>query len=79
MEWTGIEFTYTDNYYLDLNIQAESSVRFTIQNEAGDVVYEATGADVSLENIKLKLDAGIYSVKFSDFSGGELNVYLNID
>lgn len=79
LEWTGIEFAYTDNYYLDLDIQAESPVRFTIQNEAGDVVYEAVGADVSLENIKLKLLAGEYSVKFSDFSGGELNVYLNID
>lgn len=78
LEWHTIDIAYSDNYYVDLNITADSPVRFSIRNESGETVYTVKDSCVAEENIKIKLEEGTYSILFSDFAGGSLNVSLDI-
>lgn len=77
--WHTLDFAYSDNYYIDLGIAADAPVRFTIRNESGETVYTVQGSTVAEENVKLNLKAGTYTMLFSDFAGGSLNVSLDID
>lgn len=79
VEWHTIEIAYSDNYYIDLDITSDSPVCFTIRNESGEIVYTVKGSAVAEENIKLNLKEGTYTMLFSDFAGGSLNVSLDID
>lgn len=79
LEWHTIEIAYSDNYYIDLDITSDSPVSFCIRNESGETVYTVKGSSVAEENIKIKLEEGTYTILFSDFAGGSLNVSLDID
>jgi hypothetical protein len=79
LEWHTLDFAYSDNYYIDLNITSDAPVCFTIRNESGETVYTVQGSTVAEENVKLNLKAGTYTILFSDFAGGSLNVSLDID
>ena len=77
LEWHTIEIAYSDNYYMDLDITSDSPVRFCIRNDSGETVYTVKGSSVAEEDIKIKLDEGTYTILFSDFAGGSLNVSLD--
>ena len=79
LEWHTLDFAYSDNYYIDLNITSDAPVCFTIRNESGETVYTVKGSTVAEENVKLNLKAGTYTMLLSDFAGGSLNVSLDID
>jgi hypothetical protein len=79
LEWHTLEIAYSDNYYIDLVITSDTPVCFAIRNESGEIVYTVKGSTVAEENIKLNLKAGTYTMLFSDFAGGSLNVSLDID
>lgn len=79
VEWHTIEIAYSDNYYIDLDITSDAPVCCTIRNESGEIVYTVKGSSVAEENIKIKLEEGTYTILFSDFAGGSLNVSLDID
>lgn len=78
-QWHTLDIAYSDNYYIDLDITSDMPVCFTIRNESGEIVYTVKGSAVQEENIKLNLKAGTYTMLFSDFAGGSLNVSLDVD
>lgn len=79
LKWDEITIEYKDSYYMDLEIQADAPVCFAIMNESGEIIYTVSGASVAEEDIKLSLEKGVYTTLLSDFSGGALNVSLDID
>lgn len=79
LQWCAFDIDYRDRYYFDLNITADSPVRVSIRNESGQTVYTAEGSSVAEKDRKLSLEAGTYTVVFSDFTGGPLEVTLKID
>lgn len=79
LQWDEITIEYKDSYYMDLEIQADAPVCFAIMNESGEIIYTVSGASVAEEDIKLSLEKGVYTTLLSDFSGGALNVSLDIN
>lgn len=80
MEWVDIDIPYTDNYYLDLEIEADSPVSFSIINAAELEVYSVKGMAVNESNLRLRLDKGKYYVYLWDYAGGqELKVAFTIN
>lgn len=68
---------YTDNYYLDLAVEADTDVTFRIADGDGKTVFEKTGNDYGLSGVKLKLSSGEYKVLITDFAGGAINIEYN--
>lgn len=73
-QWDTISIPYKDRYYLDLDIDAEAPIRMTILSETGNTVYTVKGADISEENLVLRLDKGEYRIYLSDFAGGSFDI-----
>ncbi len=73
------EVKYTDRYYLDLEVKADTDVTFSITDGAGKTVFEKTGSDYDLSNEKLKLLHGEYNVIISDFEGGALDIEYDFE
>ena len=53
--WVDFTVKYPDNYYLDLEMEAEKPMTFVIYNEAGETVYTRTETSFREEDIRLKL------------------------
>lgn len=70
---------YTDRYYLDLEVKADSDVTFSITDGAGKTVFEKTGREYILSDVKLKLLPSEYKVIISDFAGGALNIEYDFE
>ena len=70
--WTSFSVRYRDNYYLDLEIEAEEPLTFAIFDEAGETVYTATGTSFAEKNIRLPLTRGVYEFSMTATSGFEL-------
>ncbi len=77
-EWHTIDIAYSDHYYFDLNITSDWPICFSLRNESGEIVYTVEGSSVAEKNVRLHLEEGAYTVLFSDFAGGALEVYLAI-
>ena len=70
--WNDFEIRYKDNYYLNLEIEAEHPLTFAIVDENGNAVYEVTETSFKEENIRLKLPKGKYQLSMSCDSGFRL-------
>lgn len=70
----SLSVTYSDRYYLDLNISAEAPICFSILNDTGEPIYTVTDSDIAIDDFKLHLDKGEYKIYLSDFDGGQLDV-----
>lgn len=79
VQWCAFDVDYRDRYYIDLEITADSPVCLSIKNESGETVYTAEGSSVTEKGRTLSLEAGTYTVAFSDFAGGALEITLEID
>ena len=73
-QWDTLSVSYTDRYYLDLNIDAESPIRLTILNDAGETVYTVKESHISEEDLMLRLSKGTYKIYLSDFAGGGFDI-----
>ena len=64
-DWLDFTVKYPDNYYLDLKMQAEEPMTFSIVNEAGEVVFTKTETDFEARDLRLRLPAGQYRYRLS--------------
>ena len=74
--WGSIDIPYTDNYFLDLSIKADSPICITILDDSDAVVYTVTETLADISRQKLHLQKGTYRFYFSDFEGGPLAVLI---
>ena len=70
--WAGFRVRYPDRYYLDLDIEAAEPLTFSILDEAGDTVYQATETQFHRNEIPLRLASGEYTLTLSCTSGYRL-------
>ena len=76
--WNTVEVKYPDLYYIDIDIEADAPMTFTVVDKAGGTVYTVTGDDVHEEDIRVLLHRGEYKIYFSDFAGGAMEVHLDM-
>lgn len=74
--WMHFVVTYPDNYYLDLKMQAEAPMSFSILNEAGEAVFTKTETDYEAKDLWLHLPAGVYQLSMSCTTGFTLECTL---
>ena len=67
--WADFTVKYPDNYFLDLELEAEKPMTFSILDESGEPVYTRTETDFKEEAIKLKLSPGTYCFSISYETG----------
>ncbi len=77
--WNTVEIEYCDNYYIDAEIKADSPVTLTVVNEKDETVYTVSGADISEDNERVRLEKGKYRIYLSDFAGGAMDAYFGLD
>lgn len=77
--WNTVDVKYADNYYLDVELQAEADVTLTLVDADGETVYTATGASLEEENVRLWLTRGEYKLYLSNFSGGALEAEVELN
>ncbi len=77
--WNTAEIKYCDNYYIDVEIKADSFVTINVISEDGEVVYSVSGDNVCEEDVKLRLDKGEYKIYLSNFAGGAMEVYFDLE
>ncbi|MBQ2619225.1 MAG: DUF2812 domain-containing protein [Oscillospiraceae bacterium] len=70
--WAGFQVRYPDCYYLNLDIEAAEPLTFSILDEAGDTVYQATETVLHRKDIPLRLARGEYALAISCTSGYRL-------
>lgn len=71
---TSPVISYSDTYFLDVSINAEAPVCFSLRSDTGKVVYTVTDSDFDVDNLKLRLEKGQYKIYLSDFDGGQIDV-----
>lgn len=74
--WGDFDIKYTDNYYLDLDINADVPITFEIVDADGEIMYSEKGTDVHKENIRIKLPKGQYWFSMTAEAGFELSVSI---
>ena len=75
--WADFKVKYPDNYYLDLEINADKPLTFAVLNEAGDEVFSMKETAVEQDDIRLWLTPGDYCFSISYESGFRISCYLN--
>ena len=75
--WVDFTVKYPDNYFLDLELEAEKPMTFAIYNEAGEAVYTCTESSFQQKDIRLRLEPGTYQYSMSCETG--FHVAANID
>lgn len=78
-QWYSFSTSYKDRYYLDLNIDADAPICFTILDDAGKTVYTIKESEAKIEDHMLRLDKGEYRVYLSDFAGGGFDISYHLD
>lgn len=76
--WNTFEAEYSDFAHIDVDIKADAPLTLTVVNEAGETVFAATGAEVSEDNIRVRLHRGEYRIYISDFEGGAMEVSFDL-
>lgn len=71
------EVRYPDNYYLDVDIDADAPVTISVLNAEGNMVYTVTEKSFHENGIRLWLPAGKYWVSSSYESGYEIKCSLD--
>ena len=71
--WVDFDVRYGDNYYLDLDMEAEKPMTFAVINEAGEEIFTVKDTNYQKEDIRLKLEKGHYWFSMSSNSGFRLN------
>ena len=66
-------------YLFDIRIKADAPITFTLVGEGGDTAYTVTSEDMDKDNIRMRLARGEYEMYLSDYPGGSLDFYINID
>lgn len=69
-QWGSFDVLYTDNYYLDLSITADSSICFTLVDDSDTVIYTVADTNVDVSNLKLHLKKGQYYMYYSCYESG---------
>ena len=62
-----------------MEIKADSFVTINVISEDGEVVYSVSGDNVCEEDVKLRLDKGEYKIYLSNFAGGAMEVYFDLE
>lgn len=73
-EWLVFDVNYEDNYYMDVEVEASAQLCISVVAETGEIIYTFTAEEYEEDNIRLHLKKGRYSVYFSDFAGGSIQV-----
>ncbi len=79
--WNTFEIKYCDNYFIDVEIKADSFVSITVIDEDGKVVYAVSGDNIGEDEASktVRLCKGEYKVYLSDFAGGAMEVNFDLD
>ena len=75
--WVDFKVRYPDNYYIDLEIDADSPLTFEIINEDDKSVYTVTDTSFSGKDIRLKLPTGQYWFSMTCDSPFKLNCSID--
>ncbi len=75
--WADFKVRYPDNYYLDLDMEADSPMTFAIVNDKGEKVFEKTSDDFHGEDIRLRLPRGDYQFSMSCETGYDLKCSID--
>ena len=75
--WVDFEVRYTDNYYLDLKLDAPEPMTFEIISENGESVYKVTDTSFHEEDIRLRLSKGRYWFSMTCDTGFELSCEMD--
>ncbi|MBR7016872.1 MAG: DUF2812 domain-containing protein [Lachnospiraceae bacterium] len=75
--WGDFTVRYPDNYYLDLEFEADTPLTFSIVNAAGEAVYTVTETRFDEEDIRVRLTPGKYQLSMSVESGFEIEVEMD--
>jgi len=67
--WADFTVRYPDFYYLDLEMEAEEPMTFSVLSESGEVVYTETGTSFHRDGIRLRLPRGEYCFSISCTTG----------
>ena len=78
MEWFVFNINYEDNYYMDLDVDASSPLCISVVSENGEIIHSLKENDCEVKNIRLHLQKGRYSIYFSDFAGGSIDVKVSM-
>lgn len=85
VDFYGIEIKYPDFYHFEINGKLGSDAIFTLKNkDSGKVIFTERVTPDASGKVHLKkhmnfLTPGDYSIFFSDFAGGPLDLDFNID
>jgi len=77
-EWFVFNVNYEDNYYMDLDIDASSPLCISVVSETGEIIHSLKAEDREVKNIRLHMQKGRYSIYFSDFAGGSIDVKVSM-
>lgn len=77
-EWLDFDVSYKDSYFMNLEIEADNPVTFTIVNEANETIYTVRESNYEEENYRLELEKGNYRIYFMDFEQGSLDVHMEL-
>ena len=75
--WADFKVRYPDNYYLDLDMEADAPMTFAIINGKGEKVFEKTSDDFHGEGIRLRLPRGDYQFSMSYETGYDLKCSID--
>ena len=75
--WVNFEVHYTDNYYLDLTLDAPAPMTFEIVSEKGESVYKVTDTSFHEEDIRLRLPKGRYWFSMTCDTGFQLSCRMD--
>lgn len=76
--WLAFDVKYRDNYYLNLDVEAEHPITLWLEDEKGAVFYTVTGHAVHEDGLKLRLSRGSYEVKIAYEQEGEQKVEMEL-
>ena len=74
--WCFFDVKYGDNYYLDLDMDAETPFTFEIVRDDGEQMFSETGTDVHRDDIRIRLAKGRYWFSLSARDGFELDCWI---
>lgn len=79
VNWCSFDVRYTDNYYLDLELEADQPLTITLTDDDKNILYTATGTDIEEDDLRFRLQKGNYTICLSDFPGGSFEIETKLD
>jgi len=79
MEWQTYNVAYSDNYFVNIDMQTDSPLHFAIVDvESGEEVYARDEMEIHEEDVRLYLKKGKYGIYLSDYEGGKIDLNFEI-